>query len=105
VQVWFDPKSTPNLIDDLSSDDLPIIHTKVGGSLIDFEGFVDYETTFSHYYPNAIRGKAGEQAIGPTDDLIMLWEVGNSHIIEEEAKHCTFNNSECYILKILPVVD
>jgi len=42
--LWFDPKSTTNLIVDLPSDDLPFINSKIGGSMIDFEFNVDFDT-------------------------------------------------------------
>jgi hypothetical protein len=47
TEVWFDPKSSTSLISELLVDGMPFINAKVGGSLIDFEGFVDETTTFS----------------------------------------------------------
>ena len=49
TELWFDPKYTTVLIDDLLSDEMPFINAKVGGSLMDFEFNVDDETTFSGY--------------------------------------------------------
>jgi len=43
---------------------------------MDFEFSVDYETSFSAWYPNGARGKVGELPIGNNDSIKMLWEVG-----------------------------
>jgi hypothetical protein len=56
TEVWFDPKSTPNLIQDLDSDEMQFINFKVGGSLLDFEFNIDDTTTFSQYNKNKARG-------------------------------------------------
>jgi hypothetical protein len=48
TEIWFNPKSTMNLIDDLLTDELPFINTKIGNALINFEDFVDSTTTFKH---------------------------------------------------------
>jgi len=34
----------------------------------------------------------------------MLWEVGYASIMEQEAKHCSFDMSECYMAKTVPVI-
>ena len=44
--VWFDPKNTVDLIQDLDSDEYPFINVKLGGSLLDFENEVDDTSTF-----------------------------------------------------------
>lgn len=44
TEVWYDPKSTPNLIQNLKSDEMPFVNTEIGGSKLDFEYLVDYET-------------------------------------------------------------
>lgn len=47
TELWFDPKSTPNLIRDLTSDELPFINAKIGGGLLDFEDHQDYLDRYS----------------------------------------------------------
>ena len=49
TEVWFDPKYTNELIQDLVFDEMMFINTKVGGSLLDFEEAVTHETTYSSY--------------------------------------------------------
>jgi hypothetical protein len=47
--MWFDPKSTNNLIEDLAEDEMAFINAKVGNQLIDFEETVTSEDFFSGY--------------------------------------------------------
>jgi hypothetical protein len=56
TEVWFDPKNTVDLIQDLDSDEYPFINTKLGGSLLDFEFNVDDTTTFNKYAKNRVVG-------------------------------------------------
>ena len=44
--VNFDPKSIHDVIDDLATDEMPFIYTKIGNALIDFEDNVDAESSF-----------------------------------------------------------
>ena len=44
VDIWFNPKSTMELIKDIASDNLPFINAKMDKALINFEGLVDSET-------------------------------------------------------------
>jgi hypothetical protein len=34
----------------------------------------------------------------------MLWETGNTKIVEGEALHCSYDNSSCYYAKAVPVI-
>jgi hypothetical protein len=43
VELWFDPKSTQNLIEDLDQDEMIFINAKLGASLLDFEFNVDFD--------------------------------------------------------------
>jgi len=54
--VWFNPKNTMTLIEDLDGDELPFINAKIGGNLIDFEDRVDSDTIFSNQVINTAIG-------------------------------------------------
>lgn len=45
--MWFDPKSTNSLIEDLADDEMAFINAKVGGQLLDFEETVTSEDVFN----------------------------------------------------------
>lgn len=47
VELWFDPKRTPRLIQDLDQDEMAFINAKLGQSLLDFEFNVDYDDSYS----------------------------------------------------------
>lgn len=47
TSLVFDPRSTPNLISGLETDEMPFINAKVGASLLDFEDIVDDTTSFT----------------------------------------------------------
>jgi hypothetical protein len=81
TEVWFDPKNVPNLIQELSSDEMQFINAKIGGSLLDFEFNVDDTTTFSGYYRNKAMGQIGELAIGESHDISMQWETGQAFVL------------------------
>lgn len=65
-----------SVVQDLESDEIPFVNIELAGSKMDFEFSVDYETSFSAWYPNGARGKVGELPIGNNDSIKMLWEVG-----------------------------
>jgi len=76
TEIWFDPKYTTQLIQDLAADEMMFINTKVGGSLLDFEDNVSHETTYSSYYRNFARGQVGELPVGESYGISMQWETG-----------------------------
>jgi len=104
TEVWFNPKSTTNLIQNLQSDEMQFINTKVAGYQIDFEFHVDSETTFSHWRSNRITGQVGDQLPEASQNLTMLWETGYADNQETENLHCSFDNSTCYQVKTVPVI-
>jgi len=104
TEIWFDPRSTPGVIQDLTQEDMPFINARIGGALIDFEDSVTFETSFSHWNKNRVRGEVGELPIAENHTLAMMWETGLSDIVEHTAKYCNFDNSTCYYAKTVPVV-
>jgi len=78
--IYFDPKSTTSLIQDLPTDEMAFINAKVGGVLMDFENSVDFDRGYSHYYRNNVKGRVGDQKPSASHDFSMLWEVGNAKI-------------------------
>jgi hypothetical protein len=56
TEVWFDPKHTLNLIKNLKSDEIAFVNVEIGGSKLDFEYLVDYETRFSNWNENRVMG-------------------------------------------------
>jgi len=81
TEVWFDPKYTDDLIQDLEFDEMVFINTKVGGSLLDFEESVTHQTTYSSYNRNRARGQVGELPIG-NHGISMMWETGKARVID-----------------------
>lgn len=80
TEVWYDPKSTPNLISDLETDETQFINVKIGPALLDFEFNVDYDDGSSQWYRNRVRGQVGELPAGENYNVSMLWEVGQSMV-------------------------
>jgi len=54
TEVWFNPKSTKDLIRNLKSDEMPFVNTEIGGSKLDFEYLVDYETSIWNWADNRV---------------------------------------------------
>ena len=104
ADFWFDPKSTTNLIQDLSTDEMPFINAKISKALIDFEFNVDHETWFSHWSKNRIRGQIGELPIATNHTLSMMWETGKAHVLDQYATYCNIDNSSCYQARTVPVI-
>jgi hypothetical protein len=96
TEVWYDPKSTTHLIRDLKSDEMAFVNTEIGGSKLDFEQFVDYETSIGWWRDNKVRGQVGEMPIGHDKDIKMLWEVGYAAVKETESTHCNYDMTRCY---------
>jgi hypothetical protein len=81
--LWFDPKSTPSLIKDLSADELVFINAKIGGSLMDFEFNVDAETSFSHWNKNVAIGQVGTLPVSKSLGISMMWETGKALVTSQ----------------------
>lgn len=47
TEVWYDPRSVTNLIQDLANDEMKFINAKIGGAALDFEFNVDYDDAMS----------------------------------------------------------
>jgi hypothetical protein len=80
------------------------INAKIGGSLLDFENFVDDTTTFSNYNKNRVRGQVGELPAGQTYNISMQWETGKAWVLKQEATFCTYDNQTCYQARSVPVI-
>jgi len=102
--VWFDPHSIPNLLTDLQMDDMPFIYTKVGGALLDFEGHVSFDTSYSQWYRNYALGKVGDNSVFGNQDVKMLWETGFAKPVAGEIMHCSYDHQTCYQAQTVPVI-
>jgi hypothetical protein len=96
TNIWFDAKNVPNKLSDIPTDELPFINAKIGGALMDFETYVDFDRTFSAWHRNYVTGRVGDQAPAKNHDFKLLWEVGQSHLQEQESLHCSYDNKTCY---------
>jgi hypothetical protein len=104
TEVWFDPKSTPDLITGLTSDEMPFINARISGALLDFEQTVDYETYFTKWAMNRVRGQVGELPVGENHSISMQWETGKALVEDQFAYHCNIDNTTCYQAKVVPVI-
>lgn len=102
--VHFDPKYTQNLNEDLATDEMQFINAKIGGARMDFEESVANDKKFSSWRRNTIRGRVGDQSPAENHEISMLWESGNSHVLDWSALHCSYDNSSCYYAKTVPVI-
>jgi len=83
---------------------MPFINAKIGESLLDFENSVDFEDNYSNWHRNNIKGRVGDQKPSSNHSISMLWETGNAKILEGEAFHCSYANTDCYQAKTVPVI-
>lgn len=93
-----------NLVRDISSDELPFINAEIGGSKLDFEFSVDYETNFRDYLKNGAMGVVGEMPVGINNTVQMRWETGLALPRIQTMLHCSYDNSTCYQAKVVPVI-
>lgn len=104
TQVVFNPKNTLHLIKDLDGDEMPFINTKIGGNLIDFEFAVDSKTEYNPWTRNRARGQIGENTISKKQDITMMWETGKAVVASHESTFCSFDQTDCYQAKSIPVI-
>jgi hypothetical protein len=74
--------SAGNLADGLMEEEKAFVSARIGPAVMDFENTVNHEDTYSGYSgfaSQSVIGKVGELAIGPVNDIKLLWEVGLSH--------------------------
>lgn len=56
---------------------MAFVNTEIGGSKLDFEYLVDYQTSINSWTDNRVMGQVGEMPVGHEGkDIKMLWEVG-----------------------------
>lgn len=104
TQINFDAKNTMHLIRDLKTDELPFINTKIDGSLMDFEFHVDYDQTIHKDGHNRLTGQVGNQPVKKNQKVDMLWETGKAVKSETMLKTCSFDNTDCYEARTVPVI-
>jgi hypothetical protein len=104
TQFTFDPKSTTNVIADLKADELPFINGKIANALVDFTDNVDFTTSISQWEKNSLSGRVGDQPISKTDKISMLWETGNSITQKNTFKTCSYDMTDCYEARTVPVI-
>jgi hypothetical protein len=95
TDLWFDPKWTYYLIEDLLEDEMSFINAKIGGVLLDFEETVAADDSFQGYGGIAgmhVTGQVGEVPSGEKLDVSMLWEVGDTYTDAGMMTHCTYDN-------------
>jgi len=88
----------------LAADEFPIIHAKIGLGRLDFVGFIDKNEYLDDWNLEEIRGSVEEQFIAADNDLLLQWEVGASQVAKVMATTCSFDGSDCYKARILPVI-
>jgi hypothetical protein len=104
TDLWFDPRSTPNLIQDIQQDRMLFINARVSKALMDFEFNVNAETRFNQWSMNRVRGQVGELPIAANHTISMQWETGRARVLDHFATHCDIKNETCYQAKNVPVV-
>lgn len=102
--LLIDAKGVPGLITALKSDELPFVNAKIGGSLLDFEETVDSERTFTWAHRDSVIGQVGELPIGRDKPVLMQWETGWAHVHPTESVHCSYDMSDCYTVRALPMI-
>jgi len=106
TQYHFNSRHTPNLVKGLLSDELPMINAKIGLTKIDFEGWMDNTETISSWKNEGIRGQVSEDnAIAKDNTINIQWETGASDVSYSQSKTCSFDGTDCYTARVLPVME
>ena len=105
TEMFFDTKGVMGKIQNLETDEMAFVNTEVGGSKLDYEFQVDSDTSF-WYWSKAMKvmGSVGEMPVGHDKDIKMLWEVGYAMVSEQEATHCSYDMSRCYMAMNVPSI-
>lgn len=104
TEVWFNPRNTHGLVEDLQEEQMKFINMRIGKALVDFSDTVSHTTNFGHWRDNRIRGKIGELPVGTDLPLSMMWETGLATVEQSRALRCSYDNSTCYMAKNVPVI-
>lgn len=80
------------------------VNTEIGGSKLDYEFNVDFDTTFHYWTDNKVLGSVGDMPVGHDKDIKMLWEVGYAFVAEVESTHCTYDMKKCYQAMAVPSI-
>jgi hypothetical protein len=106
MDIWFNPKSVMDKVQDLEEDELPFINAKIDNAHIDFEDTgVDDETTFDAHARNMVRGRVTDQPTNQSSTFSMMWETGKAGKQLNEMNYCNYDQSECYEAKTVPVIN
>jgi len=71
---------------------------------VDFEGEVDYTSSWSGYRRNRVRGIVTDQPPALSQNVSMQWETGKALKHAEETTHCNFDGTNCYEARTVPVI-
>jgi hypothetical protein len=111
TELWFDPRATPDLIKGLQEGDMPFVNARIGGALMEFttsvganDEYVSFETSFSNWNKNRVRGSVGDLPISDKHAVSMLWETGQASMIDHAALWCNYDGESCYYAKSVPVI-
>ena len=104
TELWFDPMYTLSKLQNLQQDEMIFVNTEIGGSKLDYEFWVDYDTTFHYWNDNKVLGTVGDIPVGHDKDIKMLWEVGYAFVQEQEATHCSYDMKKCYMAMAVPSI-
>lgn len=104
TEVNFDAKNIMHLIRDLKAEEKPFINTKIAGSLLDFEFEVDADQRIYSHGHNRLAGRVGDQPVAKDQAVNMLWETGNAVKPQSVLKTCSYDDTDCYEARTVPVI-
>ena len=89
----------------MAEGELPIRELSLGGTLTNWQDTIDAETKLTNFsVGKPLTTVVGDQS--PAQDVTprALFRVGDSYI-RDAAKHCNFEGTECWNVKVHPVID
>ena len=71
---------------------------------MDFEDYVDHDELILGNALNALSGKIGDQPVSKNSEISMLWETGRAVKSKQLVKTCSYDNTDCYEARTVPVI-
>jgi hypothetical protein len=104
VAFWIDPRRAQERRS-TTLPEFPWTEVRLNGYGVDFEGFVEEDTTLSAWNKNQVRGRMGAITPNASVDVSFRFRVGYAQHMDHTLLKCSYDNSTCYKVKAVAKID
>lgn len=89
----------------VTGDEMPFRMGFIDNSNTNYEIWLDETSTFTSWYTNEISGQSGDAPVNQTSVPRINFHTGDALLVEDRMKTCNYDETDCYYVKSIAVVD